>query len=317
MLLGPDELEKAVAILKKNDVLAIPTETVYGLAGNIYSEEAIAKIFELKKRPLNNPLIVHLHKMEQVHEIVAEFPSKAKLLAEQFWPGPLTLVLKKGNNVPDLVTAGKDTVAIRIPDHPVTLALLEKLPFPIAAPSANPFNRISPTSAEHVHGYFQNTLAVLDGGACKKGIESTIIGFEGEEPILYRLGSISKETIEELIGEVRVQNKAKAAPNAPGMLKKHYAPTTKTYLTDNAQEMAYMTEGKKVGLLRFTGRSEDPNYRHIEVLSPSGDLAEATANLYGALHRLDSMKLDMIIAERAPHIGLGVSINDRLERATQ
>lgn len=317
MVLGPDELEKAVAILKKNDVLAIPTETVYGLAGNIYSEEAIAKIFELKKRPLNNPLIVHLHKMEQLQEIVMEFPPKAKLLAERFWPGPLTLVLKKGDNVPDLVTGGKDTVAIRIPDHPVTLALLEQLPFPIAAPSANPFNRISPTSAAHVTGYFHDALAVLDGGSCKKGIESTIIGFDGEEPVLYRLGSISKESIEETVGEVRIQNKAKSAPNAPGMMKKHYAPTTKTYLTENAKEMASLMEGKKVGLLRFTGKSEDPKYDHIEVLSPSGDLAEATTNLYGALHRLDSMKLDMIIAERVPNIGLGLSINDRLERATQ
>ncbi|MFN3195755.1 MAG: L-threonylcarbamoyladenylate synthase [Chlorobiota bacterium] len=318
MTIISNNIDKAAEILQQGDLVAIPTETVYGLAGSIYSESAIRKIFEVKQRPLFNPLIVHLYSVEQVSEIASHIPEKAMLLAEAFWPGSLTLVLPKKDIIPDLITAGKDTVAMRIPNHPVTQELLKKLPFPLAAPSANPFNRISPTSAKHVESYFKDSIKmVLDGGECKKGLESTIIGFEGDEPVLYRLGSISKEEIEEVVGEVQVKNKKESAPNAPGMLEKHYAPRTKTILVDSVDEINISTKGKRVGLLSLTQVDNSVSYIHVEILSESGDMDEAAANLYKALHKLDSHDLDIIIAIRLPDKGLGRSINDRLERAAK
>jgi L-threonylcarbamoyladenylate synthase len=312
------DIAKAVALLNNEDVVAIPTETVYGLAGNIYSEKAILKIFEVKQRPLFNPLIVHIHSVDQLQEIVSEFPEQAQLLAKAFWPGSLTLLLPKKSSVPDLITAGKDTVAVRIPNHPVTLGLLKKLSFPLAAPSANPFNRISPTSSSHVEDYFQDSISlVLEGGKCSNGIESTIVGFENNEAVLYRLGSISIEEIETVIGSIRVKNKSEVAPNAPGMLARHYAPRTKTYLVTDIEKFIKDYKGKKIGVLKFTGDLNFSNMEQVEILSKSGDLKEAASNLYSVLHKLDTLNLDMIIAERFPEIGLGKSINDRLERATK
>lgn len=312
------DISKAVQYLSQGDVVAIPTETVYGLAGNIFMEDAINRIFDVKQRPRFNPLIVHLNNLEQVHEIVREFPEKAQLLAKTFWPGPLTLILPKRSSVPDAVTAGKDTVAIRIPDHPVTIELLKQLPFPIAAPSANPFNRISPTSSSHVEEYFKNDIPmILEGGECNRGIESTIIGFENNEPIIYRLGSLALEEIEKIIGKVSVKNKKESAPNAPGMLAKHYAPKTKIILVDDLKESILKYPTHKIGILRFKGEITMPQVSKLELLSKSGNLNEAASNLYSALHSLDNASLDLIIAERFPNQGLGKSINDRLERATK
>lgn len=313
-----NNIQKAVEILNQNNIVSIPTETVYGLAGNIYSEEAISKIFEIKNRPLFNPLIVHIHNIEQLHQLTSYIPVKARLLANTFWPGALTLVLKKNSQVPDLITAGKDSVAIRMPNHPVTLALLEKLSFPLAAPSANPFGCISPTKAIHVEEYFGNKLQmVLDGGDCENGIESTIIGFETDEPVLYRLGAISVESIESVIGSIIVKNKEEKAPNAPGMLSKHYAPVTTTYLETDIEGCIKSLPNKKIGLLLFSKMIYAPKIIHQEILSENGDLKKAAANLYTALHLLDKLNLDVIIAERLPDIGLGKSINDRLERAAK
>ena len=311
-----DDILRAADILKSEDVVAIPTETVYGLAGNIFSEKAIKRIFEVKQRPHFNPLIVHLHSIEQIEEIVEEFPENAQLLAKHFWPGPLTLILKKKAAVPDIVTAGKDTVAIRIPNHPVTLKLLKQLPFPIAAPSANPFNRISPTRAAHVEQYFKHIIPmVLDGGECKKGIESTIIGFENDEVVIFRLGSLSKEEIEKVVGKVKIKNKKEKAPDAPGMLAKHYSPITKTFLVDDIERFLKENPEMQIGVLKFTDTVISPHIKHIEILSQNGDLNEAAANLYNALHKLDSLNLDAIVAEKLPNHGLGRSINDRLRRA--
>ena len=313
-----NDIQKAVEILKLNDLIAIPTETVYGLAGNIYSEEAISKIFSMKNRPLFNPLIVHIHNMDQLRELTSHIPEKAQLLANKFWPGALTLVLKKNSQVPDLITAGKDSVAIRMPNHPVTLALLKSLSFPLAAPSANPFGCISPTKAIHVEEYFGDKLQmVLDGGDCKNGIESTIIGFENDEPILYRLGAISVEDIESVISVVKIKNNEEATPNAPGMLAKHYAPITPTYLETDVEGCVNLFPNKKIGLLLFHEKIENQNIIHQEILSHDKDLNEAATNLYAAMHRLDKFNLDIIIAERLPDTGLGKSINDRLERATK
>ncbi len=312
------DLDLAKNLLENDEVVAIPTETVYGLAGNIFSEKAIKKIFETKKRPFFNPLIVHVHSLACLETICSEIPLKAKLLANNFWPGSLTLILKKQNSISDLVTGGKDTVAVRIPNHFLTLELLSKLDFPLAAPSANPFGSISPTSAEHVANYFSNTLPlVLDGGNCENGIESTIIGFENEEPILYRLGAISREEIESVIGPVLLKNNNENAPEAPGMLTRHYAPLTKTILVNDVKKEIEKYPTKKIGLLLFNNVTIDKEDVVIEILSKKWSLKEATANLYAAMHRLDTQNLDLIIAQKFPEIDLGNSINDRLERATK
>ena len=311
------DITKAVQLLNDEQVVAIPTETVYGLAGNIYSEKAIKAIFETKKRPFFNPLIVHISSVDYLTEIVEYIPEKAKLLAEAFWPGPITLVLKKKDSIPDLITAGKDTVAVRVPNHQLTLELLNQLPFPLAAPSANPFSSISPTTAQHVEAYFKDTIKmVLDGGPCKSGIESTIIGFEGDDPIIYRLGSTSIEDIEAIVGKIEIKNKKEVSPDAPGMLERHYAPKTKTVLTDNILEALRLYKNKRVGLITFQSEIENSNIEVQIALSKSGDLTESASNLYDVLHQLDKMHLDIIIAEKFPDYGLGKSINDRLERAT-
>ncbi len=312
------DINKAVEILNHNDLVAIPTETVYGLAGNIYSDKAIRKIFALKQRPFFNPLIVHLHSIDKLQDIVSEIPEKAAKLAESFWPGPLTLVLKNKSNVPKLVNAGKDTVALRIPNHPVALALLKKLDFPIAAPSANPFGRISPTKAEHVVEYFEDRLKmVLDGGECQRGIESTIIGFENDGPIVYRLGSISVEEIEKVVGPLNIKNKKESTPDAPGMLSRHYAPITKTVLVDDIDAAIQKYSNLKIGLLTFDKDINHDSVLHQIILSLDSDMDMAMAKLYAAMHQLDSLDLEIIIAEKFPNYGLGRSINDRLSRATK
>lgn len=312
------DISKAIALLTAEELVAIPTETVYGLAGNIYSEKAIKAIFETKKRPFFNPLIVHIPSVEYLSNIVEHVPEKAKLLAEAFWPGPITLVLKKKATIPDLITAGKDTVAVRVPNHPMALELLKQLPFPLAAPSANPFSSISPTSAAHVEDYFKDKIKmVFDGGTCKSGIESTIIGFENDEPIIYRLGSTSIEAIEAAVGKVELKNKKDVAPDAPGMLARHYAPKTKTILTDNIVDKVKHYAHKKIGLLVFNSEFESEAISIRIVLSKTGDLSEAASKLYEALHQLDKENLDIIIAEKFPDYGLGKSINDRLTRATK
>ncbi|MDY2586282.1 L-threonylcarbamoyladenylate synthase [Winogradskyella aquimaris] len=312
------DISKAITLLNNEELVAIPTETVYGLAGNIYSKKAINAIFKTKKRPLFNPLIVHIPNIDYLEAIVAEVPEKARRLANAFWPGPITLVLKKKPTIPDLITAGKTTVAVRIPNHPMTLELLSKLDFPLAAPSANPFNRISPTTAQHVEGYFKNEIKmVLDGGPCQKGIESTIIGFENGESIVYRLGSTSIEDLEAVVGKVEIKNKKEAAPEAPGMLERHYAPKTKTVLTSHLTETLEDYKGLRIGLLTYNDILNDDAIDFKIVLSESKNLEEAASKLYDALHQLDLQNLDIIIAEQLPDYGLGKSINDRLFRATK
>jgi L-threonylcarbamoyladenylate synthase len=319
MTLINNSIQKAVALLNQDQIIGIPTETVYGLAGNIYSIPAIESIFKMKQRPFFNPLIVHIKSVEDLPEIVSVIPEKAFMLAAAFWPGPLTLVLKKQASIPDLVTGGKDTVAVRVPNHSLTLALLERLDYPLAAPSANPFGCISPTAAEHVANYFKNLLPmVLDGGVCQRGIESTIIGFDNDEPVLYRMGSLAIEDIELIVGPVKMRTHDDNTPMAPGMLSRHYAPLTTTHMSANVTELLKTFVNQKIGVLIFQkGIDNHPNIVAQEILSPTGNLAEAASQLYAALHRLDECKLDVIIAERFPDVGLGKTINDRLERATK
>jgi L-threonylcarbamoyladenylate synthase len=310
------DISKAITLLTNEQLVAIPTETVYGLAGNIFSEKAIKSIFSTKKRPFFNPLIVHIPSVDSLDGIVIHVPEKAKLLAEAFWPGSMTLVLKKNDKIPDIITAGKDTVAVRVPNHPLTLELLRQLPFPLAAPSANPFGSISPTKPEHVERYFKDDIQqVLDGGSCTNGIESTIIGFDNDEPIIYRLGALALEDIEAVVGEIHIKNKEEATPDAPGMLARHYAPSTRTFLVDDVANEVEKHKGKKIGILVFKDSLNDASLTEI-ILSEKGSMQEAASKLYDSLHELDHQKLDVIITERFPDNGLGKSINDRLQRAT-
>lgn len=303
--------------LSKDEVAAIPTETVYGLAGNIFSEKAIHSIFRIKQRPLFNPLIVHLPDVEAIDLVAKDIPDMARELAKKYWPGPLTLLLPKKELVPDLITAGKTTVAVRVPNHSVTLALLKQLPFPLAAPSANPFGSISPTTSTHVANYFKDDFPyILEGGACSSGIESTIIGFNEDGAIIYRYGSLAAEDIETITGPLQEWIKDDTTPNAPGMLLRHYAPNTEIVLTDNIAGTVETYAGKKIGLLTFSKSYAGNIFVTEEILSERGSFEEAAKNLYAAMHKLDQQELDIIIAERLPSIGLGRSINDRLERAT-
>lgn len=312
------DINKAVKLLKNEEVVAIPTETVYGLAGNIYSNKAINKIFSLKKRPLFNPLIVHIKNESQLQEVASLVPEKAKTLIKHFWPGPLTLILPKTKNISSLITAGKDTVAVRMPNHPVTLALLEKINFPLAAPSANPFSSISPTQPAHVAQYFKKDLKmVLDGGICNKGIESTIVGFKENEVVIYRYGALPLEKIMEVIGPVLVINKNNKTPDAPGMLEKHYAPKTTTIQVDDLQLYLKNTAYKNIGIITFYEEVQHPNILKNIILSTKANLDEAGANLYQAMHELDRLDLDVILIATFPDKGMGKAINDRVQRATK
>ncbi|MDG1686135.1 MAG: L-threonylcarbamoyladenylate synthase [Flavobacteriaceae bacterium] len=310
------DLNQVKTALINGDIIALPTETVYGLAANIYLDSALEKVFKLKKRPSYNPLIVHISNSGILEQIAKNIPAKARELANVFWPGPLTLVLEKQDQIPNRITAGKPTVAVRVPNHPIALQLLKSLNFPLAAPSANPFGSLSPTSAKHVALYFKEEINfILDGGPCFCGLESTIIGFENDKPILYRHGAISIEEIEKIVGPIKIKNQNSKNPSAPGMLTRHYAPKTQIQINDDISLALAQNPDKKIGVLSFRKNKKIKTEIHQEVLSISGDLNEASKNLYAALHRLDQMNLDLIISSFFPEKGLGKTINDRLKRA--
>ena len=315
-------IQTAKHFLEKNEVVGIPTETVYGLAGNALNEDAILKIFKVKNRPFFDPLIVHTNSIERVKDYVSEFPIKAQQLAKAFWPGPLTLLLPKKSIIPDLITSGLERVAIRIPNHPLTLSLLESLDFPLAAPSANPFGYISPTSAAHVEAQLGDKISyILDGGECQVGIESTIIGFENDEIIVYRLGGISVDEIERIVGKVVVMNHSSSNPTAPGMIMSHYAPRKRLVIIGGQQSAVQRplsnvhSSQSRIGFLAFQNLSNQFVIENQLVLSPSGSFEEAAKNLFAYLRLLDGMDIDVIFAELLPEIGLGRAINDRLKRA--
>ena len=308
-----DEINKAAELLNQGEVVAIPTETVYGLAANAFDENAVKKVFEIKQRPLFNPLIVHIKSIDYLEKIAKDIPPIALELAKHFWPGSLTLVLPKKDIIPDIVTANKKTVAVRVPSHPITLQLLNRLHYPLAAPSANPFGYISPTKAFHVEKQLGNKISfILDGGSCEKGIESTIIGFENHKPILYRVGAITKEEIENYIGKIQIKNNAAVAPEAPGMLNKHYSPKTRFIVTDNIKLEIKKYKNNNVG---FLTHSDTDLKKNVIQITNNGDLDEAAKNLYDAMHQLDSLQYDLIIAEKFIEYGIGISLNDRLYRA--
>lgn len=292
--------------------MAIPTETVYGLAGNTTDENAVAEIFRVKNRPTFDPLIVHLSGAEQLEKYAEEIPEKARKLVDHFWPGPLTLLLKRKSVIPDLVTSGLERAGFRCPDHPLALSLLRSLSFPLAAPSANPFGYISPTTAEHVEQQLGGQIEyILDGGPCTVGVESTIIGFEQDLTMAYRLGGISIDQIEKIIGKVNLKINSATGPDAPGQLTSHYAPRKKLIL-GNIHELMDHYQGQKTGILSF---QEDYGASVQRILSLSGDTTEAARNLFRYMRELDQEDINIILAEYAPETGLGQAINDRLKRA--
>lgn len=312
------DIQKVVELLKKGDPVAVPTETVYGLAANGFDPDAVRLIYEVKGRPSYNPVILHFSTKEKVFQAVTQVPLWANELMDYFWPGPLTLVLPKARHIPDIVTAGLDTVAVRIPAHPLMLEILKNIDFPLAAPSANLFGRISPTRPEHVFQDLNGRIQmILDGGSCQYGVESTIVGIdESGSPLLLRHGSISKEDVEEKIGRINEARSGSDTPAAPGMLKSHYAPRTPSFLVDELTPWIEKLDHLQLGMLCFT-LSEGPDDPRVRVLSPSGDLQVATKELYRVMHELDQLKLDILLFKSFPTYGLGVSINDKLHRATR
>ncbi|MBC3540834.1 L-threonylcarbamoyladenylate synthase [Rufibacter sediminis] len=311
------EVQRAAAYLTQGELVAIPTETVYGLAANAYDEVAVVKIFEAKNRPAFDPLIVHTHAVSEVKTIAREVPDVAYLLAERFWPGPLTLILPKAEHVPLLVTSGHDSVGVRIPRHPLTLDLLRQLPFPVAAPSANPFGYVSPTTAQHVQDQLGSRIPyILDGGACAVGIESTILALNGDEVEVLRLGGLALEELEDVVQISKARIKTSSSnPAAPGMLSSHYSPRKKVLL-GSIEENLKLVDTERVGTISLQKNfPQVPISRQIQ-LSASGDLGEAARALFSALRSLDEQPIDLILAEPMPEQGLGRAINDRLQRAS-
>lgn len=310
------DIEHAKELLLQSKLVAIPTETVYGLGGNALDEIALARIFAVKNRPRFDPLILHIASYHEVKNIAKIFPDNAIALTKRFWPGALTLILPRKDHIPDLVTSGLNTVAVRVPDHPLTLDLLKSLDFPLAAPSANPFGYISPTTVKHVNDQLGNNIPyILDGGKCKIGIESTIISFTDDEPRVLRLGGISLEKIQSIVGIVKLPDDLSSQPQSPGMMKSHYAPS-KDLIFGNIGNQLNQLAKSRVGILSFQKvYSEVPENLQF-VLSPEGDLEEAASKLFSALRLLDKLDIDFILAEKFPDHGLGRAINERLKKAS-
>ncbi|CAN5187198.1 L-threonylcarbamoyladenylate synthase [soil metagenome] len=310
------DIALAKQLLESGQLVAIPTETVYGLAANGLNPVAVARIFEAKNRPSFNPLILHVADVAHAKALTRDFPTKAQQLADVFWPGPLTIVLPKHASVPEIATGGLDTVALRVPAHSLTLELLRSLDFPLAAPSANPSGYSSPTQALHVAEQLGERVAyILDGGPAAVGVESTIVMVKDDKVYLLRQGGISEETLQAVVGQIIVNTDAHDKPLAPGMMLNHYAPR-KTVLLGNLRQLQAEHFNAKLGVLAFMNPLPEVPEDQQRILSPSGDLAEAAANVFAYLRELDKLELDFIITELVPNEGIGRAVNDRLSRAS-
>ena len=311
------DIELACTLLGSGKLVAIPTETVYGLAANALNEKAVLSIFEAKKRPFFDPLIVHVHSSASVTKYATFNDERLEKLAAHFWPGPLTLLLPKKDNIPPIVTSGLDQVAIRIPRHPLTLKLLEKLDLPLAAPSANPFGYVSPTRPEHVARQLGSKIDyILDGGDCTVGIESTIVGIENNRVCIFRLGGLAPEAVERVAGRVDLKLSSSSDPRAPGQLQQHYA-TRKPLLLGDIETLLNKHTGQKTALILF-GQQKITDTANVRTynLSQSADLNEAALNLFSIMRLADESDAEIVIATPVPDEGLGKAINDRLRRAS-
>ena len=312
----PESIHRAAEIIRAGGLVAFPTETVYGLGCDALNPGAAAKVFEAKQRPTFDPLIVHLADRSMVEMVVKFVPPMAYRLMDAFWPGPLTVILPKQPSVPDLVTAGLPTVAVRMPDHPIAQALIREARVPIAAPSANPFSYVSPTTAHHVSdGLGDRVDLILDGGPCPVGVESTILSLTGDRPELLRPGSLTLEMIQAVIGPVDRATVSGETVYVPGQSARHYATRTPVTILKSPGAWPVPQVRERAGLLTMSAPRELAGQFHaVEVLSPTGDLREAAQHLFAALRRLDELALDRIYAEPCEEIGLGLAIMDRLRR---
>jgi L-threonylcarbamoyladenylate synthase len=293
---------------------------VYGLAANAFNEKAVLDIYKTKNRPHFNPLIIHSNSVERFAEWGIYLPDLALKLASKFSPGPITFVVPTSNKVPDMVTAGHDSIAIRIPNHPLTLELLAMLDFPLAAPSANPSTFVSPTSAAHVQQQLGDKIkCILDGGECMVGIESTIISFLENTPRILRYGGLAKEQIESTLGiKVNIPQLSGDTNKiiAPGMMERHYAPNKKLIICDDMEKELLNHQGHSIGIISFSKKYGNIDLQNQFILSPSGSLDEAARHLFSALRGLNDLDVDIILTEKFPEEGLGIAINDRLKRAS-
>ena len=307
-------IQRAVLELESGSLVAFPTETVYGLGADGLNKIAVSKIFEAKKRPSFNPLILHISTIQMLDTIADYSNDRVKLLIDKFWPGPLTLVLKKKEIVPYIVTAGLDTVAVRMPNNKIALELINKLGKPIAAPSANSFSKLSPTKAEHVAKHLGDKVdLILDGGSSDVGVESTIIEVTDDSQFLLRPGGIAREDIESVIGNLETKNKETNSPNSPGQLQIHYAPNVPIHFYD--KEKVSAAQGNKLGGIFFSEVKNKNFFKISKVLSSSGDFREAASNLFAYLHEMENYNLDIIFVEPIEERGLGIAIMDRLTKA--
>lgn len=310
-----NDLLRAKQFLKSGNLVAIPTETVYGLAANALNETAVAQIFEAKNRPHFDPLIVHLKNSGEIKKYARSLSNLAEQLAGKFMPGPLTLLVNKNKHISDLVTSGLDTVGLRVPNHPLTLALLQSLDFPLAAPSANPFGYISPTSAQHVADQLNGKLPyILDGGNCTVGVESTIVEARENEIVVHRLGGTSLEDLKTVCSNIVLQIDHTSNPTTSGQLRAHYAPQKPLFVSENLNSLAQNFRGKKIAAITFfTTTIENAD---VFPLSVNKNLMEASAQLFKTMRFLDTSDFDVLLAEVFPDEGLGRAINDRLKRAS-
>ena len=308
-------IREAAEIIKAGGLVAFPTETVYGLGADGLNPIAVAKIFDAKKRPTFNPLILHISNKSHLNKFAVYGDKRIDKLIDKFWPGPLTIVLPKTNIVPDIVTSGNPTVAVRMPDHKVALELIERSGTPIAAPSANRFGHLSPTDAKHVAKSLGDKVdIILDGGKTSVGVESTIIEFKNNDFVILRPGGLSKEEIEEEIGQVKTGIPNPDKPNSPGQLPFHYSPNVPlAFLNENTLRKY---SAQKIGVLFFKNDTINKNIASIKILSRSGDLKEAAANLFRFLHEFEKEDIDIILAEPIEEKGLGSAIMDRLKKAS-
>jgi L-threonylcarbamoyladenylate synthase len=308
------EIEKGVAAIKSGGLAVFPTETVYGLGADAMNENAVKKIFIAKERPFQDPLISHVCSRDQVRTLVASIPQKSEKLMDAFWPGPLTLVMEKHPSVPDIVTAGNPTVAVRMPHHPIARELIERSGTPIAAPSANRFGKTSPTTAEHVIDQLAGRFdAIIDGGASRVGVESTVLSLVGSDPVLLRPGGITIEEIEQVIGPIKIkEHSGKEAFDSPGMFPSHYAPRTPMIVVDDPKLYSHEPH---IAVMLF-GEPEVAYAGTVFMLSSRGDDRDAAAKLYQTMRLIDEGDFRLIVAQRLPDRGMGTAVNDRMGRAS-
>jgi L-threonylcarbamoyladenylate synthase len=308
-----DAVRHAAELIRRGEIVAFPTETVYGLGADATNALAVSRVFERKERPSFDPLIVHIAERDWLGTVAREVPPAARALIDRFWPGPLTVVLRKTERIPDIVTAGLPSVGVRMPRHDVALALLKEAGVPIAAPSANRFGCVSPTTACHVADQLGEDLFILDGGPSAVGIESTVVSFLDQTPELLRPGAVTLEEIESIAGTVAVAGSGREGI-APGRSIRHYAPRIPLSLIDSPADVP-VEQRRHAALLLFAPLADAAGFARTEVLSATGDPHEAAANLFAALHRLDASDCDRIYAARVSEQGLGRAIMDRLRRA--